>query len=708
MLPPGWNSIQFGFTNKLLGDANRAAYAWDGRRPASKVHVSVLDYHEAYKSGRITPTAVAKALLPLIDRDAKGADERYSKAFLQVRQDLALKAAEESTQRYKDGKFRSVLDGVPVAVKDEVDLAGYRKCYASKIDFTRKDDATTYCVQRWLDAGAVVIGKTTMQELGSDITGNNPVSPTRQFHLLARRNYSSAGETETEDPQSHSNDYYCGGSSTGSAYAVAAGLTPLCEGNDGGGSIRIPATYCGVYGLKPSHGRVSKRPSTDLARSTGVAGPIAANMIDLEIGYRIMAQPDSLDPDSSLFKPPGSSSSLTTTQKTKVLGIYGPWFDRADTLVKSSCQKAIDWLVSTQNYQLIDITLPLLPEGQLAHAMTILSELSLGIPQTSTYLLTPANKVVIPVARKTTAIDFLQAQRLRNLIMQHLSHLFSTHPGLIIVSPTTAEAGWKIEKADLSHGLTNANKQLRNMEYVWLANFSWMSRDFEKGKVPIGLMGMGECKLKVGGLSRGFIVRINFNDGVIDFFLLLNVMMNWSLELSLSEVVTLGLLCCDERAKPMREMKHGLHSPAKPCQHIPEIAVASALGYLDEAYEIGNGRRRSEPAKQRFPPPPLSLYDFYQTWLEEGKKVKSACMLPRSPLLHHHVGRNSTRRNIRNRPFLAQLELPALKRTRKPRFPRTQELRFPCLSRSSMLAAAELLSKCINLPAFMIDESRTT
>ena len=153
--------------------------AWDGRRPGSKVHLSVPDYHEAYKSGRITPTAVAKVLLPLIDREAKKPDARHSKAFLQVRQDLVLKAAQESTQRYNDGKFKSVLDGVPVAVKDEVDLAGYRKCYASKIDFTRKDDATTYCVQRWLDAGAVVIGKTTMQELGSDITGNNPVSPTR-------------------------------------------------------------------------------------------------------------------------------------------------------------------------------------------------------------------------------------------------------------------------------------------------------------------------------------------------------------------------------------------------------------------------------------------------------------------------------------------------------------------------------------------------
>lgn len=94
---------------------------WAARQPAVKTHWSALDYHEAYVSGKLTPTAVAKALLPLIRRDVK-TPHKHATAYIQVREDLVLKAAEESTKRYAEGTFLSVLDGVPVAIKDEMDL----------------------------------------------------------------------------------------------------------------------------------------------------------------------------------------------------------------------------------------------------------------------------------------------------------------------------------------------------------------------------------------------------------------------------------------------------------------------------------------------------------------------------------------------------------------------------------------------------------
>lgn len=94
---------------------------WESRRPVAKTHWSVLDYHYAYVAGELTPTAVAKALLPLINRDVQK-PHQHSTAYLQVREDLVLKAAGESTKRYAEGRFLSVLDGVPVAVKDEMDL----------------------------------------------------------------------------------------------------------------------------------------------------------------------------------------------------------------------------------------------------------------------------------------------------------------------------------------------------------------------------------------------------------------------------------------------------------------------------------------------------------------------------------------------------------------------------------------------------------
>ncbi|CAK3771479.1 amidase signature enzyme [Lecanosticta acicola] len=462
----------YGVQKKLLEEA------WEGKRPTSTAQVSVLDYTEAYRSGQLTPTAVAQALLPLIRKDAT----RHSVAFLQVREDLVLQAAEESTKRYRAGRPLSPLDGVPVAVKDEVDVAGYRKCFASRLDFTRKDDATSFCVRKWQEAGAVLMGKTIMHELGIDTTNNNPIFGT---------------------PRNPNNDqYYTGGSSGGSAYACAAGLMPLVQGNDGGGSIRIPANYCGLYGLKTSHGRVSSSPSLNLARSTGVCGPMAANMVDLEIGYRIMAQPDGEDADSKLFQAPGS---IPPPDRKKILGIYRPWFDRADPVVKEACQKTLDHLTSKLGYATVDITLPLLHDAQMAHAMTILTELNTGLDPKDTHKLSAPTKVLVSVGRQTTSVDFLQAQRLRELLMQHLAYLYEKHPGLIIVTPTTPNAGWRIERGDLSHGLTNGNMQVRNMEYVYLANFTGnpaitlpcgytdpLPGTSSPGRIPLGLMGMGD------------------------------------------------------------------------------------------------------------------------------------------------------------------------------------------------------------------------
>lgn len=130
-------------------------------RSKSTAYYTSADYHELYKSGKLTPTDVAEYLLPLIQRDSK-TPGRYSVAFAQVRDDLVLQAAKASTERYRTGKPLSPLDGVPIAVKDEVHLSGYRLVKGSKLDFTDKRDRTAWCVQKWIDAGALIIGKTLM------------------------------------------------------------------------------------------------------------------------------------------------------------------------------------------------------------------------------------------------------------------------------------------------------------------------------------------------------------------------------------------------------------------------------------------------------------------------------------------------------------------------------------------------------------------
>lgn len=434
-----------------------------------------------YLSGKLTPLAVAESLLPLIQRDGKTATP-HSIAFIDTHPDEVLEAAKASTLRYKNGTPLSILDGVPTAVKDEVDLAGYRTMMGRK-----RNDAvfkvateTIWPIQKWEEAGAVIIGKTTLHELGADTTNNNPNWGTPR--------------------NPHNSQYYTGGSSGGSAYAVSAGLIPFALGNDGGGSIRIPSSFCGVYGLKTSHSRLEDNGST-----VTVAGPIAATMHDLEIAYRIMATPNPSDPICSLFTPPG----IVNPSRPRVLGIYKEWFDRADPTVLALCNKVVEYCKSQLGYEIIPIEIPYVPEGQLAHAFTILSEMAVRVrakpASASNWLadLNPANKVLLSVADQTPARDYLLAQQMRNLLMQHLAFLFKKHPRLIIVTPTTPMSGWPIShERDLAHGITDGNAAIRNMEYVWLANFTgcpaiscpvgYVNPIKGEGRVPVGLMGMGE------------------------------------------------------------------------------------------------------------------------------------------------------------------------------------------------------------------------
>ena len=145
--------------------AAKAASAVVERRKGDHGYYTSADYRALYLSGELTPTAVVETLLPLVRRDTQPPG-RHSVAFLESQIELIRAAAEESTERYKKGESLGPLDGVPVAVKDEVHLTGYKRTLGSKLDFKHGTDATSWCVKQWLDAGAIIIGKTSMHEIG--------------------------------------------------------------------------------------------------------------------------------------------------------------------------------------------------------------------------------------------------------------------------------------------------------------------------------------------------------------------------------------------------------------------------------------------------------------------------------------------------------------------------------------------------------------
>ncbi|KAJ4271480.1 hypothetical protein NW762_000183 [Fusarium torreyae] len=444
-------------------------------------YYTASDYHEMYKSGKVTPLQVAEALLPLISRP----DGKYSDGWVDShgKDHLVLEAAKASTERWAAGKPLSVLDGVPIGVKDDTDVKGFHNhigmAYHPSIDCFKEKKESSWPVKKLQDAGAVVVGKNCMHELGSDTSGCN-----------------AAQGTPTNW---HNKSYYPGGSSSGGSSTVSAGVVPIAVGTDAGGSIRIPPSFNGVYGLKTTHNR-----TVFMNNTMCITGPIAATVADLTIAYRVMAQPN---PDCHISGRFGLSIPPPRGSK-KVMGIYRDWWNQADQRVKDVCERAVDYLVNKCGYEIVDISIPYIPEAQLAHSVVCITEMAEAArnrtpnPADWLSLVGAANKVLMTVGAKTPAGDFLKYNALRELIMQHLAFLFQKYPGLLIMTPTTPLIGWPITPGDQAYGMSDTNTTIRNMLYIFLANLTgtpslsapvgYVDPDQGEGKLPVGLTATGE------------------------------------------------------------------------------------------------------------------------------------------------------------------------------------------------------------------------
>lgn len=354
-------------------------------------------YVEAYRGGALTPRLVAERALAALDALAA----RSPKMSIDISRaaPATLRDADASSARYAAGAPRGPLDGVPFLVKDEFDVKGLVTtlgAHPALVGPVATRDATA--VARLRDAGAVFVCKTVLTELGMSPLGAN-------VHQAMPHN-------------PHHPDRAAGGSSTGSAVGVALGISPLALGGDGGGSIRIPSALCGVFGLKPTFGRVS-RAGDGFKGSVAHAGPIAASVLDLALFLDIAASaPDPEDELTGWAPPPpmgGFGTRLGAGVRGLRVGVLEAEWHAASPSVSHVAGEALATL-EREGAILVDVRLSLAEYAAAIGYLTIGSE-SLAWNarawREEPEHLSEDLRLAYAVLSSITALEHLDAQRLR-------------------------------------------------------------------------------------------------------------------------------------------------------------------------------------------------------------------------------------------------------------------------------------------------------
>ena len=452
---------------------------WLANRPQTEQKTpfpfaTVRDYHRAYAEGTLTPVEVAQRVIAAIA--ASDDDAKPLRAFIASRADDIMAQAEASAARWREGKPLSVFDGVPLAVKDEVDMVPYGTTVGTRFlgQTPAREDATV--VARMRAAGALLLGKTNMHEIGISVTGLNP------HHGVARNPY---------DP-----DHYTGGSSSGSSVAVAAGFCPAAIGADGGGSIRVPAAFCGVVGLKPTFGRVSEFGAAPLDWSVAHLGAIGATAEDVALAYAIMAGPDRKDPNAQQ-QPPVSLADFDRLDLSDLtMGLYTPWFEHAAPAVVASARQMVDAL-QDMGASVRKIEIPELDAARLAHVVIILSEMAAAMQ--------PYDKahrrdfgldarINLALGRSFTSRDYIQAQRVRTRAMGHFRQALAQVD--VIVTPTTAVTAPLIPADALPDGESDLSTITEIMRFAFPANLTGLPAitfpaGYDASGMPTGVQVIG-------------------------------------------------------------------------------------------------------------------------------------------------------------------------------------------------------------------------
>ncbi|KAF3676863.1 Fatty acid amide hydrolase [Capsicum annuum] len=493
---------------------------WCGDSTASFRYWKIRDYAYAYRSKFTTPSMARHfcgCLVFVAERFISAIEEFNNKnptapLLISFDPDELRKQAAASTQRFEQGNPLSILDGIFMAIKDDIDCyphpskgmyfkfssSSHRVLLPDLVIYLMQTGATTWIhevrevkkdavsVSRLRKCGAIFVGKANMHELGMGTTGNN------------------ANHGTARNP--HDPDRYTGGSSSGPAAIVASGLCSAALGTDGGGSVRIPASLCGVVGLKSTFGRTGMTGSICEDSTVAIIGPIATTVEDTILVYAAML--GSCPADRIPLRPPlpcvpnfSSQESLQSVESLR-LGKYTEWFnDVFSTDISDKCTNVLRRLSQKHGCKTIEIVIPDLHEMNIAHVVSIGSE-SLSALSPDYYdgkgeRLTYDTRTNMALFRSFTAADYVAAQRLRRRLMYFHMEIFKKVD--IIVTPTTGMAAPRISPSALKVGETN----LQVTGYISIHVYSVFSENLMRFTTTANLLGLPAVTVPIGYDKQG-------------------------------------------------------------------------------------------------------------------------------------------------------------------------------------------------------------
>ena len=464
-------------TQPLAGRSPRVSH---GDHPLPKPPWSLTSetLREAYGRGDITPRQVTERILAA----ARGLSARTPTVgpFLEYADEDALAAADIAGDRIASGRARGPLDGVPFAVKEQTWVRGRQRRAGTTFMSSARGEKDATCIQRLRDAGAFVVGMTPMTELGMTPTGINPkrVMP-----------YNPHGER-----------HIAGGSSTGSGVAVATGVVPFAIGADGGGSIRIPSAMNGVFGIKPTWGRIS-REGDIFGGTLNHLGPLASSTLDLARALDVMSGPDPLDPET-FGAPPKENGmferALSRDVRGLVIGVVdSEWADASPDVARAG-QEMLHAL-EREGAILKRLKMPALVHAPAVGFITIATEARAAV---SDEWAAHANEmgydlqISLASLEAFSALEFMDAQRLRSGIRSAMANAFQEVD--VFALPTTRDAAAEVTEAERTSGVLDAKLIDGLCRFSFLGNITGLpAASIPSGKdgrgLPLGFQVLGDA-----------------------------------------------------------------------------------------------------------------------------------------------------------------------------------------------------------------------